>query len=96
MATHEIVHSWTGNDVTCLNWNHFWLNEGFTVYVERKVSEKLHGEDFSKVAAYLGNISMVENIESYGPDHTYSSLYPDVKDDLPDNSFSIIPYEKGF
>jgi len=59
VATHEIAHSWTGNDVTCKNWTHFWLNEGFTVFEERKVSAKIHGLDFSKVAAYLGNISMV-------------------------------------
>jgi leukotriene-A4 hydrolase len=38
VATHEIAHSWTGNDLTCKNWEHFWLNEGFTVFEERKVS----------------------------------------------------------
>ena len=58
VATHEIAHSWTGNLVTCENWSNFWLNEGFTVFEERKVSARLHGEDFSKVNAFLGNISM--------------------------------------
>ena len=38
VVTHEIAHSWTGNDVTCKNWENFWLNEGFTVFEERKVS----------------------------------------------------------
>jgi len=38
VATHEILHSWTGNEVTCENWSNFWLNEGFTVFEERKVS----------------------------------------------------------
>jgi leukotriene-A4 hydrolase len=38
VATHEIAHSWTGNDVTCRDWENFWLNEGFTVFEERKVS----------------------------------------------------------
>jgi len=38
VATHEIAHSWTGNDVTCRNWENFWLNEGFTVFIERKIS----------------------------------------------------------
>jgi len=38
VATHEMAHSWTGNTVTCRNWEHFWLNEGWTVFVERKVS----------------------------------------------------------
>lgn len=96
MATHEIAHSWTGNEVTCENWNNFWLNEGFTVYVERNVSGLLYGEDFSKVNAYLGNISMYNAMLEYGLNHSYSSLYPDVGEDKPDNSFSTIPYEKGF
>lgn len=38
VATHEIGHSWTGNQVTCRDWSNFWLNEGFTVFLERKIS----------------------------------------------------------
>lgn len=76
VATHEIAHSWTGNDVTCENWSNMWLNEGFTVFIERKVSAKIHNDDFSKVNAYLGNISMVAAMKSYGYDKNYSSLYP--------------------
>jgi leukotriene-A4 hydrolase len=96
VATHEIAHSWTGNDVTCENWSNLWLNEGFTVFEERKVSGKLHGKDFSKVAAFLGNISMVSDMMDYGMDSNYSSLHPLVGANLPDDSFSEIPYEKGF
>jgi len=96
VATHEIAHSWTGNDVTCENWSNMWLNEGFTVFEERKVSAGLHGEDFSKVNAYLGNISAYGDMLEYGLTSTYSSLYPVIEDDKPDNSFSEIPYEKGF
>ena len=47
MATHEIAHSWTGNDVTCRDWSNLWLNEGFTVFEERKVSAERHGADFA-------------------------------------------------
>jgi leukotriene-A4 hydrolase len=72
------------------------LNEGFTVFEERKVSAILHDEDFSKVAAYIGNISMYNNMVDYGLDSNYSSLFPQVGDALPDDSFSEIPYEKGF
>jgi leukotriene-A4 hydrolase len=96
VATHEIAHSWTGNDVTCENWSNMWLNEGFTVFEERKVSGKIHGVDFSKVASFLGNISMVDSMEDYGMDSNYSSLFPIVGDNLPDDAFSEIPYEKGF
>lgn len=38
VATHEIGHSWSGNQVTCKDWQNFWLNEGFTVFLERKIS----------------------------------------------------------
>lgn len=51
VATHEIAHSWTGNDVTCRDWSNMWLNEGFTVFEERKVSAKLHGDEFALIEA---------------------------------------------
>ena len=34
---HEITHSWTGNLVTNCSWEHFWLNEGFTRFIENKL-----------------------------------------------------------
>jgi len=45
VIAHEITHSWTGNLVTNFNWEHFWLNEGHTMFVERKIIGRLHGED---------------------------------------------------
>merc|ERR1719450_1628162 len=41
IIAHEIAHSWTGNLVTNSNFEHFWLNEGFTVFVERKISGRI-------------------------------------------------------
>jgi aminopeptidase N len=32
VVAHEIAHSWTGNLVTNASWEHFWLNEGWTVW----------------------------------------------------------------
>mmetsp|Transcript_38215 Transcript_38215/g.58290 ORF Transcript_38215/g.58290 Transcript_38215/m.58290 type:complete len:377 (+) Transcript_38215:839-1969(+) len=98
VAIHEIAHSWTGNDVTCVNWSNMWLNEGFTVFEERKVTARLHGKDFSKVAAYLGNIDMLTDMDSFVGNRTsnYSSLNPQPLHNLPDDSFSTVPYEKGF
>lgn len=66
------------------------------MFEERKVSATLHDKDFSKVAAFIGNISMYNDMLGYGLDSNYSSLFPQVGDNLPDDSFSNIPYEKGF
>lgn len=94
--THEIAHSWTGDQVTMNNWEDFWLNEGFTTFIERQVSARLYGGDFAKVEALLGNTSLVNTIEVYGENNTYSSIHPVLFGDNPDNSFSEMPYEKGF
>ncbi|HXH60559.1 MAG TPA: M1 family metallopeptidase [Fimbriimonadaceae bacterium] len=29
LVAHELAHQWFGDDVTCTNWSHMWLNEGF-------------------------------------------------------------------
>lgn len=44
VVAHEIAHSWTGNLVTNNNFEHFWLNEGFTVFVESKIVGRMHGK----------------------------------------------------
>lgn len=33
LMTHELAHSWFGNYITCGNWQHIWLNEGFATYL---------------------------------------------------------------
>ena len=96
VATHEIAHSWTGNEVTCKDWSNMWLNEGFTVFEERKVSERVHGSEFALIEAQLGNVSLWGDMESFGLTNNFSSLYPILTDASPDDSFSEVPYEKGF
>ncbi len=46
VAIHEIAHSWTGNLVTNKNWKNFWVNEGFTRFLERKGAEIYFGPDY--------------------------------------------------
>ena len=33
----DVAHQWTGNIVTMQNWEDFWLNAGFTIFIERHV-----------------------------------------------------------
>lgn len=37
VVAHEIAHSWTGNLVSPTTWNHFWLNEGWTMMLQRLI-----------------------------------------------------------
>ena len=34
LVAHELAHQWFGDLVTCLEWPHAWLNEGFATYFE--------------------------------------------------------------
>lgn len=96
VAVHEIAHSWSGNMVTCENWSNLWLNEGITMYLERAADAIMFGPDYSIVDAIVGNDTMVDSIEYYGFDSNYTALYPITKGASPDDSFSLVPYEKGY
>lgn len=44
VIAHEIAHSWTGNLITNKTWEHFWLNEGWTVWLERNILARAAGD----------------------------------------------------
>lgn len=44
----------TGNLVTNANFEHFWLNEGFTVFVEQKIIGRLRGDEYRDFSALHG------------------------------------------
>ncbi|KAK3835486.1 MAG: peptidase family M1-domain-containing protein [Linnemannia gamsii] len=96
VVAHEISHSWMGNLVTTENWEHFWLNEGFTVFVERKILGRMKGKEHSEFSAILGHKSLQESVDHYGQDHPFTALRPCLRGEDPDDSFSRVPYEKGF
>lgn len=93
VIAHEISHSWTGNLVTNRNFEHFWLNEGFTMFVERKIIGRMHGENHRHFDALGGWKELEYTIEVEEP--KFTKLIPDLKDNDPDDAFNTVPYEKG-
>lgn len=96
VVIHEIAHSWTGNLVTNQSWRHFWLNEGWTMFVQRKIMALLYGKPLAEFDATKGLKAMTDSIDHFGCEHNFTSLLPDLKDIDPDDAFSSVPYEKGF
>ncbi|KAL1934960.1 hypothetical protein VTP01DRAFT_4100 [Rhizomucor pusillus] len=97
VVAHEASHSWMGNLLTTQNWEHFWLNEGWTVFVERKIAGRLHGEAERQFSSIIGWKALRESVELFGADSPATVLKPDLSSGVdPDDYFSSIPYEKGY
>mmetsp|Transcript_1513 Transcript_1513/g.2166 ORF Transcript_1513/g.2166 Transcript_1513/m.2166 type:complete len:641 (-) Transcript_1513:278-2200(-) len=98
VIAHEIAHSWCGNLVTNRTWEHFWMNEGFTVFLERKILGRMFGEPMLQFHALSGLTDLGNEIKSFGEDPKgYTQLIPNLSDGGdPDDAFSTVPYEKGF
>lgn len=95
LIAHELAHSWSGNLVTNANWNDFWLNEGFTVYFERRIMEKLYGESYANMLALLGYQDLEGTIEELGADNPDTKLKLNLDGRDPDEGMTDVAYEKG-
>jgi leukotriene-A4 hydrolase len=97
VIAHELAHSWSGNLVTNCSWEHFWLNEGWTVYLERRIVGALHGEPYRHFSAIVGWKDLENAVANFGKeDEKYTQLVVDLKAQQdPDDAFSTVPYEKG-
>lgn len=62
VVAHEIAHSWTGNLVTNRTFEDFWLNEGWTVFVERKIKGRIQGEPARQFDAIGGLKELHETV----------------------------------
>ena len=96
LVAHELAHSWSGNLVTNATWADFWLNEGFTVYFENRIMERVYGKRFADMLADLGWASLQAGIADLGgATGKDTRLHLDLAGRNPDDGMSDIAYEKG-
>jgi leukotriene-A4 hydrolase len=96
VVAHELAHSWSGNLVTNATWEHFWINEGLTVFTETKIVQKIFGNETGAIRMEEGWQHVHDDMNRFGMNHRFTCLCPrlEIGED-PDDSFSSVPYEKG-
>ncbi|MFZ9515522.1 MAG: M1 family aminopeptidase/hydrolase, partial [Bacteroidia bacterium] len=96
LLAHELAHSWSGNLVTNRTWDDFWLNEGFTVYVESRIMEQLYGKNYADMLRVLGKGELDKTLGwmlKDAPEDSHLRLHLGDRD--PDEGLTDIAYEKG-
>jgi aminopeptidase N len=93
LVAHELAHSWSGNLVTNATWRDFWLNEGFTTYIERRIQEEVFGREREEMEAVLGRQDLEGELARFAPRDQI--LHIDVSGRDPDDAATRVPYEKG-
>lgn len=94
LVAHELAHSWSGNLVTNATWTDFWLNEGFTTYLERRIIEAVYGRPRAQMEAMIGVKDLVDDRKTLDVPRD-RSLLPDLTGRDPDDAYSSVPYEQG-
>jgi hypothetical protein len=96
VLAHELAHAWSGNLVTAASAEHFWLNEAFTVWAERRILAEVAGSGVAQLHADIGRRELDRVLPAFAahPELTRLRLSLDGVD--PDEALSLVPYEKGY
>jgi leukotriene-A4 hydrolase len=93
LIAHELAHSWSGNLVTNATWSDFWLNEGFTDYVEQRIQEQVFGRQRSEMEAALAVEELKRELVTLPAKDQI--LHIDLAGRDPDDGGTEVPYVKG-
>src|SRR5262249_22760748 len=89
LVAHELAHQWFGDLLTCKDWSHIWLNEGFASYFDPLFAEHARGEDAFR-------LEMNESLKSYlGSDQGYRRPLVERCYESSMDMFDGVTYSKG-
>jgi aminopeptidase N len=93
VISHELAHSWSGNLVTAASWRDIWLNEGFTTYVQGRITEALYGQRQATEEDLLAIRALQKDIGKMPANA--QKLAPDPRGLGGDDALSDVAYSKG-
>ena len=89
LVAHELAHQWFGDLLTCKDWSHIWLNEGFASYFDPLFAEHDRGEDAFR-------LQMDGELQGYlGNDRMYRRPIVETRYGSPMQMFDGMTYAKG-
>ena len=89
LVAHELAHQWFGDFLTCKDWSHLWLNEGFASYFDPLYAQHDLGDDVFR-------LEMKGSQDGYiGGDLEYRRPIVESRYEESDDMFDGVTYSKG-
>jgi aminopeptidase N len=65
LLSHELSHQWFGDLVTCKDWAHLWLNEGFATFLATLWQEHRYGPDNAAYSRWRAQVDWMRQGRLY-------------------------------